>query len=49
MNVEETKEVLIDLRKAPAVIRELFIDGVKVGRVTEYRYLGAVLDNKLSF
>ena len=28
---------------------DLFIDGVKVERVSEYRYLGAVLDNKLNF
>ena len=49
MNVEKTKEVLIDLRKAPAVIGDLFIDGVKVERVTKYKYLATVLDNKLGF
>ena len=49
MNAEKTKEVLIDLGKAPSVIRDLFIDGVKVERVTEYKYLGTVLENKLSF
>ena len=40
--------MLTDFRKAPAVISDLFIDGVKVERVTEYRYLGTVLDNKLN-
>ena len=40
---------LTDFRKAPTVILDLFIDGVKVGRVTEYKYLGTVLDNKLNF
>ena len=41
--------MLTDFRKAPAVISDLFIDGVKVERVTEYRYLGTVLDKKLNF
>ena len=45
----KTKEMLIDFRKAPTVIQDLFIDGVKVERVTEYKYLGTVLDNKLNF
>ena len=29
--------MLIDFRKAPTVIPDLFIDGVKVERVTEYK------------
>ena len=41
--------MLIDVRKAPTVIPDLFIDGVKVERVTEYKYVGTVLDNKLNF
>ena len=41
--------MLIDFRKAPIVIPDLFIDGVKVGKVTEYKYLVTVLDNKLNF
>ena len=41
--------MLIDFRKAPTVIPDLFIDGVKVERVTEYKYLEIVLDNKLNF
>ena len=40
--------MLTDFRKAPTVIPGLFIDGVKVERVTEYKYLGTVLD-KLNF
>ena len=40
---------IIPFRKAPTVIPDLFIDGVKVERVTEYKYLGTVLDNKLNF
>ena len=34
--------MLIDFRKAPTVIPYFFIDGVKVERVTEYKYLGIV-------
>ena len=49
MNVKKTKKMLIDFRKALTVIPDLFIDGVKVERVTEYKYLGTVLDNKLNF
>ena len=41
--------MLFDLRKAPTVIPDFFIDGVKVERLTEYKYLGTVLDNKLNF
>ena len=36
LNVKKTKEMLIDFRKAPTVIPDLFIDGVRV----EYKYLG---------
>ena len=49
LNVKKTKKMLIDFRKALTVIPDLFIDGVKVERVTEYKYLGTVLDNKLNF
>ena len=49
LNVKKTKEMLIDFRKAPTVIPDLFIGGMKVERVTEYKYLGTVLDNKLNF
>ena len=34
--------MLIDFRKAPTVIPDLFIDGVKVERLAEYKYLGTV-------
>ena len=41
--------MLIDFRKALTVISDLFIDGVKVEGVTEYKYLGIVFDNKVNF
>ena len=40
--------MLIDFRKAPTVIPDPFTDGMKVESVTEYKYLGTVLDNKLN-
>ena len=47
-NVKKTKEMLTDFRKAPTATLDLFTDGVKVEWVTEYKYLGIVLDNKLN-
>ena len=41
--------MLFDLRKAPTVIPDFFIDGVKVERVTESTYIRTVLDNRLNF
>ena len=41
--------MLIDFSKAPTVIPEFFVDGVKGKRVAEHKYLGKVLDNKLNF
>ena len=41
--------MLIDFRKTPTVIPDLFIDGVKVERVTGYKYQATVSDNKLNF
>ena len=43
LNVKKTKGMLIDFRKVPAVIH------MKVERVTEYKYPGTILDNKLNF
>ena len=36
-------------RKNPSTVPDLFIDGVKVERVSEYKHLGTVLDDNLSF
>ena len=49
LNVKKTKEMLIDFRNAQDVIKDLFIDGVKVESVTEYKYSETVSDNKLNF
>ena len=49
LDAKKTKEMLFDFRKAPTVILNIFIDGLKVERVTEHKYLGTILDNKLYF
>jgi hypothetical protein len=48
-NVKKTKEMVIDLRRNPTAVPDLFIDGEKVERVTEYKYLGTHIDDKLNF
>ena len=45
LNVKKTREMLTGFRKAPAVIPDFFIDGVKFERVAQCKYLGTVLDN----
>ena len=49
LNVSKTKELLIDFRRNPSPVPSLVIDGVNVERVTEYKYLGTVVDDKLNF
>ena len=48
LNVDKTREMAVDLRKTGGV-RGLIIQGVTVERVNEYKCLGRVLDNKLTF
>jgi len=49
MNIKKTKELVIDFRRKATVIPDLYIEGVKVERVNEYKYLGTVIDHKLNF
>ena len=49
LNVKKTKELIIDFRRNPEVIPDLVINDEKVERVLEYKYLGTVLDHKLTF
>ena len=49
LNVRKTKELVIDFRKNATVPPNLFIDGMKVERVDQYKYLGTIIDNKLNF
>lgn len=49
LNVQKTKEMLIDFRKNPQNVPDLYICGEKVERVSEYKYLGTIIDDKLNF
>ena len=49
LNIVKTKEMVADFRKKTPPVPELIIDDVAVERVAEYRYLGTVLDNNLTF
>jgi gmma-aminobutyric acid receptor subunit gamma len=49
LNVSKTKELIVDYRVKAEPIPELVICGTKVERVTEYKYLGTVIDSKLDF
>ena len=49
LNVSKTKEILIDFRKNPQPVPNLLIDDEPVERVSEYKYLGMVVDDKLVF
>ena len=48
LNVEKTREMVVDFRRNGCV-GELVIEGVIVEKVNEYKYLGTVLDDKLTF
>ena len=41
--------MVVDFRKNPPPVPELIIEDVAVEIVAEYRYLGTVLDNNLTF
>ena len=49
LNIKKTKEMVIESGKANVSVNELSIDGEKVERVEEFRYLGTVIDSKLNF
>ena len=49
LNVSKTKELIIDFRKNKSVICPVVINGDVVEVVSNYKYLGTVIDNKLNF
>ena len=49
LNTDKTKEMVVDFQKNPPPAPDLIIDDVAVERVDEYRYLGTMLDNNLTF
>ena len=49
LNVKKTKEMVIGSGMANASVNELKIEGEIVERVNEQKYLGTIIDDKLSF
>ena len=49
LNVQKTKELVIDFRRSPYEHNKLVIDEKAVEKVTEYKYLGTIIDCKLNF
>ena len=48
-NVSKTKEMCIDFRRNITVIRRIVTNGKHVEQVDSFKYLGFVLDTKLTF
>ena len=49
LNVKKTKEMLIDFRKNKQELAPLTINNEEVAQVTDYKYLGITIDNKLEW
>ena len=49
LNVQKTKELIIDFRKTKSVPDPVTIKGQIVERVETYKYLGIVIDNQLNW
>jgi hypothetical protein len=49
LNVGKTKEMLVDFRRNRTDVAALTLRGETVERVEEYKYLGTMIDNKLTF
>ena len=48
LNVKKTKEMVIDFRRNNSIPDPLVIANEQVERVNEYKYLGVIIDNKLT-
>ena len=49
INVDETKEMLINFGRSPVALSPAYINDQPVEQVEQYKYLGTVIDSKLSF
>ncbi|KAK7098508.1 hypothetical protein V1264_002783 [Littorina saxatilis] len=49
LNVGKTKEMIMDNRRGEHVHREIVIKGEVVEKVEQYKYLGVIIDNKLTW
>ena len=48
LNVKKTKEMIFDFRKNKCLPENIVINNEPVERVTQYKYLGVVIDNQLT-
>lgn len=49
INVSKTKDMIIDFRRSPHNALQTVIQNKVVETVEEYKYLGTIIDRKLSF
>jgi hypothetical protein len=49
LNVKKTKEMVIDFGRTVTPFEDLVIKGNTVDRVSEYKYLGTIIDNQLNW
>jgi hypothetical protein len=49
LNVNKTKEMVVDFRAVPIVHSPLYINEELVENVTEYKYLGTIIDHQFNF
>lgn len=48
LSIAKTKEILIDLHRNPPVMAPTFINGLAVETVSQYSYLGNILNDKMT-
>ena len=49
LNISKTKEMIIDFRRKKENLEPVIINGQEVEVVEEYKYLGTIIDDKLSW
>ena len=49
LNVKKTKEMIIDFRRNKNTLQPLTLENEEIERVDHYKYLGVMIDSKLSF
>jgi len=49
LNVQKTKEMVIDFRRNASVHECLVINAEEVEKISQYKYLGTIIDSRLDF